>query len=119
MAKKEPKLDLKCPKCGEKAIMEIDIDLKLHSNVTVIDCPNKKCEYRFAKDQSVKLSGNLVLQAADAMDIVGGYSSLGEFIREAVRIRTQTIHNHNASVGFAEIMGLIAEDPETWLPILN
>ena len=119
MAKNEPELHLKCPRCGEKAIMEIDIDMKLHSNVTVLDCPNEECEYRFAKDQSVKLSGNLVLQAADAMDIVGGYSSLGEFIREAVRGRTQMIQNHYASVGFAEMMGLIADDPETWLPILK
>ena len=96
-----------------------DLDLKASSNVTVLDCPDNVCDHRFAKDQSVKLSGSLVLEAALAMDLQGGYSSLGEFVREAVRGRAQHIQQASAMEGLGVFMGALAEDPETWKEILS
>ena len=119
MAQKEPELDIPCPRCGRKAKMVPDLDLKASSNVTVLDCPDKDCDHRFAKDQSVKLSGSLVLEAALAMELQGGYSGLGEFVREAVRSRTQHIQQASATEGLATFMGAFAEDPETWRDILS
>ena len=75
--------------------MTPDLDLKVSSNVTVLECPDDDCEHRFAKDQSVKLSGSLVLEAADSMEILGGYSSLGEFVRECVRLRVAVVQQQN------------------------
>jgi len=119
MAQKEPQLDIPCPRCGRKAKMVPDLDLKASSNVTVLDCPGKGCDHRFAKAQSVKLSGSLVLEAALAMDLQGGYSSLGEFVREAVRGRAQHIQQASAMEGLGVFMGALAEDPETWKGILS
>ena len=96
-----------------------DLDLKASSNVTVLDCPDNVCDHRFAKDQSVKLSGSLVLEAALAMELQGGYSSLGEFVREAVRAKTQYIQQASATEGLATFMAAFAEDPETWRDILS
>ena len=127
MAKNEPELDTKCPRCGMEAVMEVDIDLKLASNVTVLRCANTEqdgdgvliCDHSFAKDQSVKLSGSLVLEVALAMDIVGGYSGLGEFVRECVRLRTQGLQHQNNVEAYGTFLGAIAEDPDKWMDILS
>ena len=119
MAKKEPELNIPCPRCKKSTEMIVDIDLKIASNVTVLECHDDDCEHRFAKDQSVKLSSSLVLEAAECMLTLGGYSSLGEFVRECVRFRTAAVEHSNNALAFGNFMTMIADDPETWLPILK
>ena len=119
MAKKEPELNIPCPRCGKSTKMTVDLDLKAASNVSVMECPEDGCDHRFAKDQSVKLSGTLVLEAAECMESIGGYTSLGEFVRETIRGRTANVRREDNTVGFGMFMKAIAEDPETWLPLLE
>lgn len=100
--------------------MILDLDLKVSTNITVLECPDEDdCGHRFAKDQSVKLSGALVKEVADAMEIVGGYSSLGDFVRECVRARTQHIQHQDATTAYGQFLGLIAQDPETWIELIS
>jgi len=112
MAKNEVKLKTDCPKCETENIMEIDKDTKVASNITILICPVEECEHRFAKDQSVKLSSTIVIEAADCMESLGGYSSLGEFVRECVRARIQLISHQKAATGMSNLMGIMADDPE-------
>jgi hypothetical protein len=119
MAKKEPELNIPCPRCGKPAKMTVDLDLKAASNVTVMECPEEECQHRFAKDQSVKLSGTLVLEAAECMESIGGYTSLGEFVRETIRARTATVSHNDNLMAFGAFLNMIAEDPETWKRILE
>ena len=99
--------------------MTPDLDLKVSSNVTVLECPDDDCEHRFAKDQSVKLSGSLVLEVAEAMESMGGYSSLGEFVREAVRARAQHIRQQDNMEAYGAVLTAIAQDPETWKELMS
>jgi hypothetical protein len=119
MAKNEPILNTACPRCGLQSKMEVDLDLKVSSNVTVLICPDEDCDHRFAKNQSVKLSSSLVLEAADTMEILGGYSSLGEFVRECIRIRTSSVQHNHTVAAFGDFLGAIADDPETWAKIFS
>ena len=59
------------------------------------------------------------MEAALAMDLQGGYSSLGEFVREADRTKPQHIQQASATEGLATFLGAFAEDPETWRGILS
>ena len=100
--------------------MITDLDAKIATNVTVLECPDEdECGHRFAKDQSVKLSGSLVLEAVDAMEILGGYSSLGEFVRECVRLRVALVQQQNNALAFGSFLSMISEDPDTWTRILE
>ena len=119
MAQNKPELKTPCPRCGIVYEMTPDLDLKVSSNVTVLECPDDDCEHRFAKDQSVKLSGSLVLEAADSMEILGGYSSLGEFVRECVRLRVAVVQQQNNALAFGSFLTMISDDPETWTRILE
>ena len=127
MAKNEPELKTNCPRCGHMGKMEIDRDMKLASNVTVLECVNPEldedgdriCEYRFAKDQSVKLSGSLVREAAHCMLVEGGYSSLGEFVRECIRERVGEVARENNAMAFGNFLTLLAEKPEVWEKLLE
>ena len=127
MAKNEPELRMKCPRCGHEDTFEVDMDLKLASNVTVMQCVNPAldedgdilCDYRFAKDQSVKLPSSLVLEAAECMNLSRGYSSLGEFVRECVRLRTDVINQQNNALAFGNFLSVLSEDPETWAKLLD
>ena len=84
-----------------------------------MECPEEECQHRFAKDQSVKLSGTLVLEAAECMESIGGYTSLGEFVRETIRARTATVSHNDNLMAFGAFLNMIAEDPETWKRILE
>ena len=119
MAKKMPKLNIPCPRCGKLTEMEVDLDLKAASNVTVMECPDGECSHRFAKDQSVKLSGTLVLEAAECMESIGGYTSLGEFVRETIRNRTAAVRQNDNLMAFGAFLTMVSEDPETWKRILE
>ena len=119
MAKNTAQTKIDCPRCGINAEMKIDLDLRVSSNVTVIECPDEICEHRFAKDQSVKLSGSLVLEVAEAMESMGGYSSLGEFVREAVRARAQHIRQQDNMEAYGAVLTAIAQDPETWKELMS
>jgi len=119
MVKKEPELNIPCPRCGKSTKMTVDLDLKAASNVSVLECPEDECDHRFAKDQSVKLSGTLVLEAAECMESIGGYTSLGEFVRETIRNRTATVSHNDNLMAFGAFLNMIAEDPETWKLILE
>jgi hypothetical protein len=55
----------------------------------------------------------------DLIVLQGGYSSLGEFVREAVRGRAQHIQQASAMEGLGVFMGALAEDKETWKEILS
>ena len=109
MAKNEAKTDAKCPQCGDENEKIWRLDIKAASNVTLLVCD---CEHEFAKDQSVKLPGNLVSLAAEAMYMRDGYSSLGEFVRDSVRRHSEfimeRISNHNAT----NIVTAMIENPE-------
>ncbi len=105
--------------CSEERQMVIDSETTVSTNITVLICPDDDCEYRFAKDQSVKLSGNLVLEIADTMESLGGYSGLGEFVRESIRIRTIHQRQVESSEAFGEFLTAIREDPEWWAQVLS
>ena len=127
MAKNEPELKNKCPRCGFEGTFEVDVDLKLASNVTVLECVNPEvdddgdriCDYRFAKDQSVKLSGSLVREAANCMLSEGGYSSLGEFVRECIRERVSEVAQTNNALAFGSFLSVISERPDVWAQLLE
>ena len=119
MAKNLPKLETTCPMCGKERQMEIDPVTTVSTNITVLICPDDDCEYRFAKDQSVKLSGNLVLEIADTMESLGGYSGLGEFVRESIRIRTNHQRQIDSAQAFGDFLTMIKEDPELWTRVLS
>ena len=127
MAKNEPKLDTVCPRCGKEGEMEVDVDLKLSSNVTVLRCNNPErdelnfliCDHAYAKDQSVKLSGSLVLEAAECMEEIGGYSSLGEFVRECIRVRISGEQQRLGAIAIGRLMAEATKDPETMRRLLE
>ena len=119
MAKNLPKLETTCPKCGKERQMKIDSETRVSTNITVLTCPDDDCGHRFAKDQSVKLSGNLVIEIADTMESLGGYSGLGEFVRESIRIRTINQRQIESAQAFGDFLTMIKEDPELWAPILS
>ena len=113
----ETKID--CPRCGKNDQMKTDLDLKVSSNVTVLECPDYDCEHRFAKDQSVKISGSLVLEAADCMESLGGYSSLGEFVRETIRIRTAAVEQNFSALAFGKFLTVLGENPELMFELIK
>ena len=119
MAQNKADTEIVCPRCGKRYQMNVDLDSKIATNVSVLECPDEDCEHRFAKDQSVKLSGSLVLEAVDAMEILGGYSSLGEFIRECVRMRVAVVQQQNNALAFGSFLTMISQDPDTWTRILS
>ena len=120
MAKNEPKLDKMCPRCGAKDVLQVDKELTLSSNVTVFKCHNPErdalnfliCDHMYAKDQSVKLSGSLVLEAAKCMQLVGGYSGLGEFVRECIRNQISEERRQIGEMAFGKILAEATKDPE-------
>jgi len=118
MAKKQPKLNTTCPMCAEDRQMVIDTETTVSTNITVLICPDDDCAHRFAKDQSVKLSGNLVLEIADTMESLGGYSGLGEFVRETIRNRTIHQRQVESTQAFGTFLTAIQEDPELWAELL-
>jgi len=127
MAKNTPDLNTICPRCKWEGEMKVDIDTKLASNVTVMECTNPEldedgdfiCDHRFAKPQSVKLPESLVVAAADGMFSVNGYSSLGEFVRECVRARVDQIENNNNQMAFGSFLTMLSQDPDTWQKLLE
>ena len=127
MAKNKPDLNTKCPRCNWKGEMKVDLDVKLSSNVTVLECSNPAldedgdllCDYRFANPQSVKLPDSLVVAVADAMHTASGYSSLGDFVRECVREKVRKIEHELNVVAFGSFLTMISDDPQTWKKILE
>jgi hypothetical protein len=117
MAKKEASLEAKCPQCEHEGMMIPRFDLKAASNVTVLQCDI--CDWEFAKDQSVKIPGNLVRHAAEAMNIHEGYSSLGEYVRDCIRRMNETILLQNSQEQFADFMGFVAENPDSVTKMLS
>jgi transcription elongation factor Elf1 len=117
MAKNTVSSKSTCPQCGEQSEMIWDLELKASSNITVLNC--HVCDWEFAKDQSVKIPGNLVRQAAVAMNIHEGYSSLGEYVRDCVRrMNEQMIQQQNAEQ-FATFMGAVGDNPEKFIELLS
>ncbi len=121
MAKNEPKLDKMCPRCSAKDVLQVGKELTLSSNVTVFKCHNPErdalnfliCDHMYAKDQSVKLSGSLVLEAAKCMQLVGGYSGLGEFVRECIRNQISEERRQIGEMALGKILAEATKDPET------
>ena len=101
----------KCPQCGEEGGMIPNVELRAAGNVTVMEC--YACEWEFAKDQSVKISGNLVRLAALAMNHHEGYSSLGDFVRDSVRRHSEGIIYRATAEAGTELMAAIIENPES------
>jgi hypothetical protein len=121
MAKNIAELNAKCPQCTSKETMIPRVDIKAASNVTVLQCID--CDWEFAKDQSVKIHGNLVRQAAEAMYLAEGYSSLGEYVRDCVRRRNEHI-NASTFIGeqqevFTNFINQVAEDPKLFSKMLE
>jgi len=94
-----------------------NVELKASANVTVLNC--HVCEWEFAKDQSVKVPGNLVRQAAVAMNLHEGYSSLGEYVRDCVRRMNENIIRESNGEKFATFMEAVGENPEIFLKLIN
>ena len=117
MAKKEATLTAICPQCEWEGEMIPNLELKAASNVTVLQCFT--CEWEFAKDQSVKIPGNLVLQASRAMNIHEGYSSLGEYVRDAVRRMNEVHLQRYSQEQMAEVVSAIVKDPETFAKMIS
>ena len=110
MPKKLATTDAICPQCGEDGEKLPRLDVRAASNVTVLQCLT--CEWEFAKDQSVKIPGNLVRHAAEAMYIHEGYSSLGEYVRDCIRRLNEVIFQRHSSEQFSEFMEFVAENPK-------
>ena len=101
--------DAQCPQCGDDGEKLPRMDVRAASNVTVLRCLT--CEWEFAKDQSVKIPGNLVRHAAEAMHIHEGYSSLGEYVRDCIRRMNEVIFQRYSSGQFSEFMEFVANNP--------
>ena len=131
MAKKEAKMDDECPNCGITGVIEIDKDLSLKSNVTVFKCTNPErnpgqypfntlvCGHIYARDQSVKLPGTLVLEAAKTMQDIGGYSGLGEFVRESIRNQIVNSRSEIAENAIASLIHQATQNPDTMRKLLE
>jgi len=117
MAKNKTILGSQCPQCEDVNEKIWRPDIKAAANVTVLVCHH--CEWEFAKDQSVKIPGNLVRHAAEAMYIHEGYSSLGEYVRDCIRRMNENILLHHNNGQFAEFMGVVAEDPDKFLQMME
>lgn len=121
MAKKIADWNAKCPQCTDEGFMVPRTDLKAASSITVLIC--NTCEWEFAKDQSVKIHGNLVRNAAEAMNIHEGYSGLGEYVRDCIRRRNEEImmqeaQGHQQEI-FTNLLEAIVKDPEKWSEMMK
>ena len=106
-----------CPQCDRINEKLVRLDLRAAGNVTVLQCLD--CDWEFAKNQSVKIPGNLVRHAAEAMSIHEGYSSLAEYVRDCVR-RMNEHHMRQASAEeFSTFMGAIGENPELFARMIE
>ena len=121
MAKKVADWNAKCPQCTDEGHMVPRIDLKAASSITVLIC--NTCEWEFAKDQSVKIHGNLVRNAAKAMNIHEGYSGLGEYVRDCIRRRNEEIMRQGATEytqeTFANLLDAMTKDPDKWAEMMK
>ena len=116
MPKNTPTLDVKCPQCGDENEKMLRTDLRAAASITVLVC---ECEWEFSKNQSVKIPGNLVRHAAEAMNVHEGFSSLGEYVRDCVR-RMNELHLLKAQQeNFAEFMRAIGENPELFARMIE
>ena len=112
-----PLLYAECPQCDRINEKLVRLDLRAAGNVTVLQCLD--CDWEFAKNQSVKIPGNLVRHAAEAMNIHEGYSSLGEYVRDCVRrMNEQHMREANAAE-FSTFMGAIGENPEIFAKMIE
>ena len=110
MAKKKPSLNVKCPQCQDEDLKLPRVDITAASNVTVLQC--MVCDWEFAKDQSVKISGNLVRLAAEAMYIHEGYSSLGEYVRDCVRRHSEFVFTRAMNEQSTDLLKTLIDNPE-------
>jgi len=117
MPKNTPNLAVPCPVCEDEDLKLPNFELKAASTVTVLQCLT--CDWEFSKDQSVKIPGNLVRHAAEAMNIHEGYSSLGEYVRDCVRRMNEHHMRQAASDQFSEFMGALGENPEIFARMIE
>ena len=117
MPKNLATIDAECPQCGDDDEKLPRFDLRAASNVTVLQCLT--CDWEFAKDQSVKIPGNLVRHAAEAMNIHEGYSSLGEYVRDCIRRMNESILLRNSHEQLSEFMSFVAENTEQVTEMLS
>jgi len=110
MAKNKPSLNVKCPQCQDEDWKVPRVDITAASNVTVLQC--MVCDWEFAKDQSVKISGNLVRLAAEAMYIHEGYSSLGEYVRDCVRRHSEFVFTRAMNEQSTDLLKTLIDNPE-------
>jgi len=110
MAKKKPSLNVKCPQCQDEDLKLPRVDITAASNVTVLQC--MVCDWEFAKDQSVKISGNLVRLAAEAMYVHEGYSSLGEYVRDCVRRHSEFVFTRAMNEQSTDLLKTLIDNPE-------
>jgi hypothetical protein len=59
----------------------------------------------------VKIPGNLVRLAAEAMFVHEGYSSLGEYVRDCVRRHSEFVFTRAMNEQSTELMQRLIEDP--------
>ena len=109
MAKNIPSMEAMCPQCQDTDMKIPRVDITAASNVTVLKCMS--CDWEFAKDQSVKIPGNLVRLAAEAMFVHEGYSSLGEYVRDCVRRHSEFVFQRAMNEQSTELMQTLIDDP--------
>jgi hypothetical protein len=109
MAKREPIMDPPCPQCEDEEMKIPRVDIRAASNVTVLQCLS--CDWEFAKDQSVKIPGNLVRLAAEAMYTHEGYSSLGEYVRDCIRRQSEYVFVRSVNEKSTELLKELIDDP--------
>ena len=49
----------------------------------------------------------------------GGYSSLGEFVRECIRERVAEVAQTNNALAFGSFLSVISERPDVWAQLLE
>jgi len=116
MPKNTPTLDVKCPQCGDENEKMLRTDLRAAASITVLVCG---CEWEFSKNQSVKIPGNLVRHAAEAMNVHEGFSSLGEYVRDCVRRMNEHHLKQGQQENFTQLMGAIGENPELFARMIE